>query len=97
MTEVKYYPVIDCDCDGTAKAPMIPALSEDTIKRNHSVWLEEIVPHRFRLYSTEDGAGRLKGSFTIRCPYCNSELTQIGERINNTKHGLYVCSSCAGH
>ena len=44
MKETKYYPVVDCDSEGKEKAALFPAYNRDTVSRNHSLWLEEMIP-----------------------------------------------------
>ena len=40
MTEILYYPLIDCDAEGSEKAAMIPTPHEDTVRAQASMWLE---------------------------------------------------------
>ena len=49
MTEIRYYPLVDCDTEGTEKVAMIPTLDRCTIMAQSNLWLEEIVPNYFRL------------------------------------------------
>lgn len=49
MTEIKYYPVIDCDTEGTEKVAMIPAPNSTAVQAQSEMWLEEMLPHYFRL------------------------------------------------
>lgn len=91
MTEIRYYPLIDCDLEGTEKMAMIPAPNSATVRAQSPMWLEEMLPHYFRLctqnISTTD-------TFNIRCPRCGTALKRISGAINETKRGLYVCSAC---
>lgn len=93
MTEIKYYPVIDCDTEGTEKVAMIPTPNGDAVKSRSSMWLEEMIPHYFRLHTKS--SSNSTDTFTIHCPRCGMALKQIGANINETKRGLYVCSVCA--
>jgi hypothetical protein len=43
MTEVKYYPLIDCDSEGTEKMPMFPVTESKSIMAQSELWLEELV------------------------------------------------------
>ena len=92
MTEIRYYPLIDCDTEGTEKVAMFPAPNSATVQAQSQMWIEEMIPHHFRLYtqnsSTDD-------TFNIRCPRCGTALKRISGDINKTKRGLYVCDSCA--
>ena len=92
MTEIKYYPLIDCDTEGMEKVAMIPAPNSTAVQAQSEMWLEEMIPHYFRLY-TKNGSSA--DTFNIRCPRCGTALKRISRGINETKRGLYVCSACA--
>ena len=91
MTEVRYYPLINCDTEGTEKVAMIPTTNGKTVKNQSRMWLEEMVPHYFRLCTQNSSS---TDTFNIRCPRCGTALKRISEDINETKRGLYVCSAC---
>lgn len=91
MTEIRYYPLIDCDTEGTEKVAMIPTPNGNTVKAQSEMWLEEMIPHHFRLYTKNSTSA---DNFNIRCPRCGTALKRISGAINETKHGLYVCSAC---
>ena len=92
MTAIHYYPLIDCDIEGTETMAMIPTLNGNTVKAQSGMWIEEMIPHYFRLYTQKRS---LADAFNIRCPRCGSALKRISGAINETKRGLYVCSVCA--
>ena len=92
MTEILYYPLIDCDAEGVGKASMIPTPHEDTVRAQAGMWLEEMIPHHFRLCSQNSNCPA--DTYHIRCPRCGKALKRIGADINETRHGLYVCSAC---
>ena len=92
MTEILYYPLIDCDAEGTEKAALIPTPHEDTVRAQAGMWLEEMIPHCFRLGSRNSNLSA--DTFRIRCPHCGKVLKRISADINETRHGLYVCSAC---
>ena len=91
MTEIRYYPLISCDSEGTEMVPMFPTNDPETIEAQSRMWLEEMVPHFFRLCCR---SGICTNGITIRCPKCSKTLRAISEPINKTKQGLYVCSHC---
>ena len=91
MNEIRYYPLIDCDTEGTEKVAMIPTLNGNAVKAHSRMWLEEMIPHHFRLHTQNSSSA---ASFNIRCPRCGTVLNRISGSINETKHGLYVCSAC---
>lgn len=92
MTEIMYYPLIDCDTEGTEQMPMFPTPKADDVKNTNRMWLEEMIPNYFRLYAKQ--GTQPADNFQIRCPRCGKVLDRIGREINETKLGLYVCSSC---
>ena len=92
MTEILYYPLIDCDTEGKEKVAMFPTLDRGTVMAQSKMWLEEMVPHYFRLHIRP---GTSASVTTIRCPCCGKQLRAISEPINETKQGLYVCGNCA--
>lgn len=93
MNEILYYPLIDCDTEGTVKVAMIPANDANAVMAQSNMWLAEIVPHYFRLHAKS--VFPTADMFTIRCPLCGKALRRISGDINETTRGLYVCSSCS--
>lgn len=93
MTEIRYYPLIDCDTKGTEKVAMIPAPNRAAVQAQSEMWLEEMIPHYFRLCSRN--TKHSDDTFNICCPRCGMALKRIGGAISETKRGLYVCDSCA--
>lgn len=92
MTEIRYYSLIDCDTEGTEKVAMIPSPNGNAVKSRSKMWLEEMIPHYFRLYTKNSSSA---DTFNIRCPRCGLALKRISGNISETKRGLYVCSACA--
>ena len=92
MTKILYYPLIDCDTEGTEKAAMIPTSHEGTVRAQAGMWLEEMIPHYFRLCG--QNSNHPADTYHIRCPRCGKVLKRISAGINETRHGLYVCSAC---
>ena len=92
MTEILYYPLIDCDAKGTEKAAMIPTSHEGTVRAQAGMWLEEMIPHYFRLCG--QNSNHPADTYHIRCPRCGKVLKRISAGINETWRGLYVCSAC---
>lgn len=92
MTEILYYPVVDCDAEGTEKMAMIPCTAVDTVKAQSRMWLEEMLPSYFRLYTANNHHS--SDAFKIRCPKCGKALNRIGRPVSNTKLGLYECRAC---
>lgn len=92
MTGIKYYPLIDCKTDGTEKMPMFPVTDSKSIKAQSHLWLEEVVPHYYRLHAKSSYSSN--NAISIRCPLCGKVMRCISGDINETKLGLYICSSC---
>lgn len=92
MADIKYYPLSDCDTEGTEKVAMIPAPNSAAVQAQSEMWLEEMVPHYFRL--CVQNSNRSADTFHIRCPHCGTALKRISKDINETKRGLYVCRAC---
>lgn len=92
--EINYYPLIDCNSDGTSYKAMIPTTDENVVKEHNALWVMEAVLNSFRLCCTDAGFEKLKGDFTISCPKCGNSLHLIGGAINKNKQGLYVCKNC---
>ena len=93
MTEIKYYPLIDCDTDGAEKVAMIPVTNEAAIRSQSEMWLEEMIPHYFRLCIQSSNPSA--DACNIRCPRCGTVLKRISRDINETRRSLYVCSARA--
>ncbi len=92
MNEILYYPVIDCDTEGSEKVAMIPTVNAASVRSQSRIWLAETVPHYFRLHAQSNC--HHADAFNIRCPRCGKALKRIGEDSNQTTRGLYVCSAC---
>ena len=94
LEKIKYHPLVDADTDGTVKVPMFCSTDGETIKKVHSLYLREIVPDYFSLFSNKADNKRASGQFEIHCPTCGKKLRQIGGPIDQNKLGLYVCDHC---
>ena len=92
MTEILYYPVVDCDVDGTEKIAMIPTTDVHSVKAQSRMWLAEMLPNYFRLYSKDSHHNT--DDFTVRCPRCGKVLNRISQNVTETKLGLYECRAC---
>ena len=74
MTNVNCFPVIDADSDN----------------RQQCSYLEEIVPHSFRLHSKES----VPKTVSISCPYCGMPLQCLYEGDGNRILSMYRCPKC---
>jgi len=93
MMYIKYHPLVDADTDGKVKMPMFCTDNKSNMDR-HRFYLEELIPHRFRLCSTASVDTKTADSFSIRCPYCGAELKAISRQTDGTRHALYCCPRC---
>lgn len=94
ISEIRYYPVIDIDTEGYEKHPMTPTLSADTVREHHRFWLEEIIPHYFRLCAAEPQSRETVSRFRIHCPYCSGILSPISSNVDGKRYFLYACDKC---
>ena len=93
MCDIKYYPLVDCDTDGTDKIAMFVSTDKEMIESVHSMYLAEVVPHFYRLYCN-DTKRKFKSESTVRCPKCGSAMLQVGSPLNEKKLGVYTCKKC---
>ena len=94
MEYIKYHPLVDADTDGKEKVPMFLTPDEANVKEHHRLYLEEIVPRRFRLCSSNPMTAKETAGYTIHCPYCNAKLKAISALVDGTRHALYECPRC---
>lgn len=91
IQKIRYQPLVDVDSDGTEKVPLF--LTTD-FKGVRSMYLEEMIPGYFRLYSKEPVSTWASDRLIIHCPQCGSHLMKIAENSSTTKLGLYTCDRC---
>ena len=94
MEQTRYYPVIDCDTEGRIKAALFPCCSEDTVRKNHRVWLEESIPQHYRLCCKESFDRRAGGDIKLRCPKCGTVMQKVLPVTNGHRLGMYICPPC---
>lgn len=97
MFEVLYHPLVSADTEGTEKMPMFCATDEATVKRDHKLYLEEIISDRYRLCSSVPMSAAESTAFDILCPHCGAKLKAISPPAGGTRHGLYECPDCLSH
>ena len=51
MQMIRYHPLIDGDTDGREKVPLFLSTDGETIRQNSKLFLSEIIPNHYRLYS----------------------------------------------
>lgn len=66
----------------------------ETIRQNSKLYLSEIIPNHYRLYSKESKSRRETDKMIIHCPLCGETLRQVIENYDTNKLGLYICDRC---
>lgn len=94
MYDIKYHPLIDCDSDGSDKVPMFFCSDEETVRKEHDMYLEEIVPKYYRLRSVKGITAGAAEKMKIHCPYCGKAMIPIAKARDNHRLGLYHCPDC---
>lgn len=91
---IKYHPLVDMDTKGKVKVPMFCSTDLNAMTEHHKMYLEEIIPYRFRLYSSNEMSAEETSDLEIYCPYCGKQLKAITASKDGLRHGLYVCDRC---
>ncbi len=91
IQKIRYHPLGDANSEGTEKVPRF--LTTDP-KGVRSMYLEEMIPGYFRLYSKEPVSIRTSDRLMIHCPQCGRGLMKIAKNYSTTKLGLYTCDRC---
>ena len=90
MNEVRYHPIVS---DEGEMVPLFFTNDKRAVSQN-DYYLEEIVPHYYRLISKTAMPERTVRSFRIRCPVCGSRLKPIASGVDAHKHALCRCFDC---
>ena len=94
MTNIKYYPLIDCDSEGMDKVPMFFSKNEAAVRKNHGMYLKKIVSKYYRLCSVGGVSAEDTQRHTIHCLYCGKTMKQIALPKSTHRLGLYCCPDC---
>ena len=94
MREVRYYPLVDATLDGKDKVPMFYTTSKIEIEARNKLYLEEIIPHYYRLCVSNPDSGVSAEGFKIRCPICGKAMRKFSRPLDRKKKSLYICNSC---
>ncbi len=97
MFETRYHPLVDCNTEGTEKAPMFQAVDGQKVNQVHQMYLSEMIPNYYRLHSKKQMSQGATDKITIHCPLCGSKLRQIARNCDGNKLGLYTCDKCKKH
>lgn len=93
-SEAKYYPLLNISGDGKMNVPMTVSTDRNMVEKYHNHYLEEIIPHYFRLYTSYSSSYYDVDNFKIKCPICGNVLKAISRPVNKNKRSLYICSIC---
>ena len=94
MYQSKYHPLVDANSGGTEKVPMFFSDDEKTVAENHAFYLDEIVPHYYRLVARAAHDRMADGTYKIHCPECGHIMQTIAGRIDEHRLALYACPKC---
>lgn len=95
MEHIKYHPLVDADTDGTVKTPMFCTTDLDAVTEHHRLYLEEIIPRRFRLCASQPTKAEAVADLDIRCPYCGATLKMISAPTDGLRLTLLTCDRCS--
>lgn len=96
MESIRYHPLVSNDDEGTERVPLFYTEDRQTVSERHDLYLEEAVPHYYRLCAkhphTEDDAAK----YRVRCPLCGRTMKTISRPTDHHRLSLYCCSECSG-
>ncbi|NLA86536.1 MAG: hypothetical protein GX847_04480 [Clostridiales bacterium] len=94
MDYIKYHPLIGGDTEDIDKVPMFASPQKDSVSATSSLYLEEFVPHRYRLHAKKPTSMKDYLGYKIHCPYCGAVMDAVAPHIDQYKLAVYVCKKC---
>lgn len=94
MTDIRYHPLVDADTDGREKTPMFFTTDRETVDARHALYLEEFVPHRYRLHARAPHSMAAYLGYNIHCPYCGAVMEATAPHIDQYTLAVYACKKC---
>ena len=94
MTDVLYHPLIDRDTDGLDKSPLFCSPNREKVAGIAALYLEELVPKRYRLIAREAHTTRQASAYRIHCPICGAVMRAISRPSDKHRLSLYECPEC---
>lgn len=91
MNPIKYHPLVDCDMSGEEKIPMFFSNDQRTVAEKHDFYLEEIIPHYFRLIAK---VAQDRNSYQIHCPVCGHIMQAVTGCVDAHRLALHACPRC---
>ena len=95
IDDIRYYPLICTDTKGTGYSAMVPTDSEQTVRKNHKLWLMEIVRNYYRLGAKDTLAAETVKALRPHCPKCGSVMKPVTLITQDHPHPLYACDKCS--
>ena len=92
--KIRYHPLIDADTSGAEKVSLFPTGRLSIVRKNHTLFLSEMIPDYYRLHANEPMTERVTDNLSIHCPKCGTALTQIAKNLDTDRLGLYTCKRC---
>lgn len=90
----RYYPLVGGSRKNSDYRPMIPGSNVQEIRKNHEMYLQEVITGNYRLcavHSLPDTDTPL----IIRCPVCGRAMKPIRGISQNQYQGfVYICPEC---
>ena len=94
MTDILFHPLVNRDTDGKDKSPLFCAPDREKVARTSALYLEELVPQRYRLIAREEHTVQQAGAYTIHCPSCGAAMRAISRPVDKHRLSLYECPEC---
>lgn len=91
MEQIRYHPLISDEED---MVPMFSSPDRTTVSKSHAFFLEEIVPHYYRLCSTKPQSRNAIVSVKVHCPLCGKPMMAITAPVDSNRLSLYRCDKC---
>ena len=94
MTDILFHPLVDRDTDGLDKSPLFCSPDREKVARTSALYLEELVPQRYRLIAREEHTVQQASAYRIHCPTCGAMMRTISRPVDKHRLSLYECPEC---
>ena len=94
MTDILFHPLIDRDTDGKDKSPLFSSPNRERVAGISGLYLEELVPQRYRLIAREPHTIQQASQYRIHCPCCGAVMRAISRPSDEHRLALYECPEC---
>lgn len=94
MTDILFHPLVDRDTDGRDKSPLFCTPDRGKVVRTSALYLEELVPQRYRLIAREEHTVQQASAYRIHCPICGAMMRAISRPADKHRLSLYECPEC---